>query len=144
MRSLILLAVAMLVGCGSPSVDVPTGNDKSTSDTAAAADLPAPSVQASPGSWPYGIIALRGNAGMASRVLVEGAGNPTVADVQPLDGTFCIAVELAAAPAHYELTIRSQADDGRLSAATVVEVDRANDAPAPTGAQACDGSPIGN
>lgn len=135
MRSLIItavLAAGALAGCGAPSVDVPQGNDKSTSDQPKdTSPLPPPSVQGAPSKWPYSKIALRGNAGQAARILVDGAGNPAVADVQPLDGTFCIVVELAAAPAHYKLDVRSQGSDGRLSEPAVVEVDRANDAQAP-------------
>jgi hypothetical protein len=146
MRSLILGAAcaALLTACGTPDVDTPPGNEKSTSQQPQQGDLPAPSVQAAPSKWPYSLLALRGNAGSAVRILVEGGGNPTVANVQPLDGSFCIQVELSAAPAHYKLTVRSQASDGRLSAPSIVEVDRANDARAPADAKLCDGTPVGN
>lgn len=148
MRSLIITAVlaaaGCLAGCGAPSVDVPQGNDKATSDQQEQqGDIPAPSVQGAPSRWPYSKMALRGNAGQAARILVEGAGNPAVANVQPLDGSFCIDVELAAAPAHYKLTVRSQGNDGRLSDPSVVEVDRANDAQAPADAKLCDDTPAG-
>lgn len=142
MRSLILTAAVLLTACGAPSVDVPQGNDKTTSD-APASDLPPPSVTGTPGQWPYATVALHGNAGQAARILVEGAGNPVAAAVQPIDGSFCVNVELAAAPAKYTLTIRSQATDGRLSEPTTVEIDRANDAQGPSDAKACDGTPIG-
>jgi hypothetical protein len=142
MRPLILFSILLLPACGAPSVDVPRSSDKATSDVPAA-DLPAPSVSETPGEWPYAKVALHGNAGQAARVLVEGAGNPVAAAVRPLDGSFCVNVDLAAAPAHYTLTIRSQATDGRLSEPATVEIDRANDAQGPTNAKACDGSPIG-
>ncbi|HEY8073164.1 MAG TPA: hypothetical protein VIF62_03625 [Labilithrix sp.] len=142
MRSLILLSAVVLAACGAPSVDVPQGNDAVTSD-APASDLPPPSVSGQPGSWPYAQVALHGNAGQAARILVEGAGNPVAAEVQPLDGTFCVNVELAAAPATYTLTIRSQATDGRLSEPATITIDRANDAHAVSDAKACDGTPIG-
>jgi hypothetical protein len=140
MRSLILLLGLGVVGCGAPSVDVPHGNDQVTSQ-APAAHLNAPSVEASPGTYPFANIAIRGNAGGAARILVEGAGNPLEASVQPLDGTFCVNVQLAAAPAEYTLTLRSQAGDGRLSEPVLVHVDRANDAPVPKDATLCDGTP---
>jgi len=141
MRSLIL-AVACLVGtaaCGGPEVDVPAGNDKVTSDPASS-DLPAPTVQKMPGSYPYAVLAVRGSAPNAVRILIEGAGNPVVAAVQPVDNTFCIPVDLAAAPARYTLQVRSQHSDGRLSPITEVELDRDNGAAAPADAKLCDGS----
>ncbi len=142
MRSLILLSAVLLAACGAPSVDVPKGNDNVTSDEPAS-DLPPPSVTGQPGAWPYAQVALHGNAGQAARILVEGAGNPVAAEVQPLDGTFCVNVELAAAPAMYTLTIRSQATDGRLSEPATIQIDRANDAKPVSDAKACDGTPIG-
>ena len=140
MRSLILLGLGLAVAACSPSVDVPHGNDLVTSQ-AAPSQLNAPSVETSPGTYPYARIAIRGNAGGAARVVVDGAGNPAEAGVQPLDGTFCIVVELAAAPAEYNLTLRSQAGDGRLSEPVEIKVDRANDAPKPQNATLCDGTP---
>ena len=143
MRSLILVGLGLaVVACGSPSVDVPHGNDPVTSQ-APPTQLNAPSVQASPGTYPYAQIAIRGNAGGAVRVVVDGAGNPVEATVEPLDGTFCIVVELAAAPAEYDLKLRSQAGDGRLSEPVEIKVDRANDAPKPQNATLCDGTPAG-
>lgn len=141
MRSLIVGLVFVLgtAACGGPEVDVPAGNDKVTSDQATS-DLPPPTVQKLPGSYPYPTLAVRGNAPNAVRILIEGGGNPVVGSVQPVDNTFCIPVELAAAPARYTLTVRSQHSDGRLSAPTEVELDRDNGASAPADAKSCDGS----
>jgi hypothetical protein len=144
MRSLTILLALVAVGCGAPSVDVPAGNDKITSDNPdPAADVPAPSVQAPPARYPYPRIALRGFAPNATRVFVEGAGNPIAATVQPVDGSFCIVVDLNVTPARYTLDVKSQAGDGRLSTAATVELDRAGDAPAPVDAKLCDGTLAG-
>ena len=140
LRSLILLsALVASSGCGAPSVDLPPGNEQTTSD-AAPTELPAPNVSPVPARYPYPKIAIRGFATNASRVIVEGAGNPATGSVQPIDGSFCVDVELAAAPAQYTLDLRSQSGDGRLSPAATIKIDRANDAPAPTDAKLCDGS----
>jgi hypothetical protein len=122
-------------------VDVPPGNDSPTSDKPAA-ELTAPSVTDTPGSYPFTKVALRGNAGGAARIFVDGAGSPIEADVQPVDGSFCIVVELDVAPAVYTLSLRSQAGDGRLSAPVSVKINRANDAPRPSDATLCDGTPV--
>jgi hypothetical protein len=120
-------------------VDLPGGGKPITSDPAPA-QLNAPSVETAPSRYPFTRLALHGNAGGAARVFVEGAGNPAESAVQPLDGTFCIVVDLAAAPAEYTLTLQSQSGDGRLSAPVQIKVDRANDAPPPSDATLCDGS----
>lgn len=133
-------ALPLVVGCGSPEVELPPGNEQTTS--AAPSDLPAPSLPNVPASYPYARLPLRGQAGKgASRVFVEGAGNPVVADVQLVDGSFCVMVELLASPARYTLEVRTQASDGKVSASTTVEVERDNSAPAPTNATLCDGTP---
>jgi hypothetical protein len=129
-------------GCGAPTVDLPPGNDQITSD-AAPTELPTPTVQPVPQRYPYAKIAIRGFASNASRVIVEGAGNPASGGVQPIDSSFCVDVDLAVAPAHYTLELRSQSGDGRLSGKATVELDRANDAPAPADAKLCDGTPAG-
>lgn len=136
----VLLALAA-VGCGAPTVDVPPGNDKITSDDVVAADLPQPSVALLPAQYPYARIAVRGVAPNATRVFIEGAGNPVAVQVQPVDGTFCAVLDLAVSPARYTLDITSQAGDGRLSESAMVFIDRANDAPAMPDAKLCDGSP---
>jgi hypothetical protein len=141
--TIVFAALAGAVGCGSPSVDLPVSNDDVTSE-APPSELPAPVVNAVSARYPYAKLALRGSASSAVRILVEGAGNPVAASVQPVDGSFCIQVELPVSPAHYTLTVRSQAGDGRVSVPTTVEVDRANDAPPPTGATNCNGSPAGS
>lgn len=145
MRSLIFACAAAataVLGCGAPTVDIPEGNDQITSE-APPSELPAPTVHAVPGSYPFTRLAIRGIAANAARVFVEGAGNPAVGSVQPLDGSFCVVVELTVSPAHYTLDVRSQSPDGRLSAVTQVETARSNDAPAPADAKLCDGTPIG-
>jgi hypothetical protein len=136
----VLLALAA-VACGAPSIDVPPGNDKITSDDVVAADLPQPTVSALPSQYPYARIAVRGFAPNATRVFIEGAGNPVAAQVQPVDGSFCVVLELVVSPARYTLDVISQAGDGRLSESAMVHVDRANDAPALPDAKLCDGSP---
>ncbi len=137
--TLAALALTAFTGCGSPSVDLPSGNDQTTSQ-APPSELTAPSVRGVAGPYPYAKLALRGTAGNAVRVIVKGAGNPVTTAVQPVDGTFCVDVELAAAPAHYTLDVRTQGGDGRLSVPTTVQVDRANDAPPPSDATLCGGA----
>jgi hypothetical protein len=145
MRSLSLILLASLaVACGAPEVDVPEGNDQMTSPSLTASALPTPTIERVPSRYPYARLAVRGNAGNATRVLVEGAGNPVAATVSPLDKSFCIVVELAAAPANYSLSLRSQGGDGKLSAPVTIEVDRSNEAPAPANTELCDGSPAGD
>ncbi|HVH43955.1 MAG TPA: hypothetical protein VM925_16500 [Labilithrix sp.] len=142
MRTLILVALASVaVACGPPSVELPKGNDQITSDTPPT-ELPAPSLQAVPESYPFRKLAIRGVAANAARVIVEGAGNPATASVQPLDGTFCVIVELNTSPADYTLTLRSQSHDGRLSLPANIGVSRASTAPVPLDAKLCDGSPL--
>ena len=143
LRPLIVTLVFSAVGCGPPSVDVPTGNDKPTSDKPVGGDVPPPSVQAPPANYPYTRLALRGSAGNATRVFVEGAGNTVEGNVQPLDQSFCVEVDLMAAPAHYTLTVRSQSSDGTLSQPKSVDLQRDNSAPKPTDEKLCDGSPAG-
>lgn len=140
---MILVALAALASCGAPSVDVPAGNDRITSDGGSGGDLSSPSVTPPPARYPYAKLALRGTAPNATRVIVEGAGNPVAAQVQPVDNSFCVVVDLAAAPAHYTLEVKSQAGDGRLSPGATVELDRANDAPPPPDGKLCDGTPAG-
>jgi hypothetical protein len=118
-------------------------NDNRMTSQSGPTELNAPSLQATPDPYPYDRLALRGNAGGAARVIVEGAGNPAEANVQPLDGTFCIVVDLAAAPAEYTLKLRSQSGDGRLSSPVEIKVNRTKDAPAPSSATLCDGTEIG-
>lgn len=142
MRSAITLLLALAaVNCGPPDVDTPAGNDKSTSDEPVTTETPPPSVSAVPRSYPYSRLALRGNAPDGIRVIVKGAGNPRVGPVQPQNGDFCIVVDLTTVPASYQLTIESQGGDGKLSRPVTVEVDRTKDAPPPTDAKLCDGSP---
>jgi hypothetical protein len=136
-----MLSVSLVaLGCGAPTVDLPPGNDQITSE-APPAELPTPTVQPVPARYPYGKLAIRGIATNGLRVIVEGAGNPASGPVQPVDGSFCVVIDLDVAPARYTLELRSQGGDGRLSAPANVEVDRANDAPAPPDAKLCDGSP---
>src|SRR6185295_9102512 len=103
MRSAVILLTILLPfasACGAPSVDVPTGNDKSTSDpTATESALPAPTVDDAPKQYPYAKLALRGMAGQnALHVFVEGGstGNPVVGQVNPVNGQYCVDVEVAA------------------------------------------------
>jgi hypothetical protein len=145
LRSLSSLVVAATaLGCGPPTVDLPPGNEQTTSDRDGGGQaLTAPSLQPVPARYPHPRLAIRGVAAGASRVLVEGAGNPVVAPVQPIDGSFCVTVELAAVPAHYTLDVRGQGGDGRLSEAAIVKVERARDATVNPGTELCDGSPAG-
>jgi hypothetical protein len=142
--SSLLAGLAGLVGCGAPSVDVPSGNAQATSDesTTSAKLLAPPFVQGAPARWPYAKIAFHGTSTGATRVVVDGAGNPIAANVQPIEGTFCVEIDLDAPSAHYDLTFRGQSDDGQLSLAATLGIDRADDAPAPTDAKLCDGTPI--
>lgn len=138
--SLLVFAFAAL-GCGPPDVEVPTGNDQVTSDRPVDNNLVAPNVQPPPSPYPFTRLALRGSASNAARVFIEGAGNTVAGEVKPIDQSFCVEIDLNAAPAHYTLKVQSQSGDGRLSQVKTVELDRANDAPAPPEAKLCDGSP---
>lgn len=142
-RPLIVGLFFAAIGCGPPSVDVPAGNDNPTSDKPVNGDVPPPSVQAPPAKYPYTRLALRGTAGNATRVFVEGAGNTVEGNVNPLDQSFCVEVDLMAAPAHYTLTVRSSSSDATLSAPKSVDLDRDNSAPKPTDEKLCDGTPAG-
>src|SRR6187549_2116185 len=119
------LAALALSACGAPDVELPPSGP-TTSDAGGGGDLPKPTVTNAPAKYPYAKLALRGTAPNASRVIVEGAGNPATGNVQPVDGNFCVVVDLAAAPAHYVLEVKSQAGDGRVSEAAKVELDRDN------------------
>jgi hypothetical protein len=145
LRSLSFFVLAAALGCGPPTVDLPGGNSQTTSDRDGGGQgaLTPPSIQPVPARYPHARLSIRGVAAGASRVLVEGAGNPVVAPVQPIDGSFCVTVELAAIPAHYTLDVRSQGGDGRLSEAAIVKVERARDATVAPGTELCDGSPPG-
>lgn len=136
-----LLAIATLVcaACGVPDVDVPESNNAITSE-APATELPAPALKGVPKTYPYQRLALRGIASNGARVIVRGAGNPQVANVVPLENSFCVVVELTTSPAQYSLVVQSQAQDGRLSEPTEIIVTRQPDAPAPTDLELCDGS----
>jgi hypothetical protein len=144
MRSAIALFAALAaIHCGPPDVEVPTGNDNPTSDTpqGQTSDLPPPTVENVPKSYPYTRLALRGTATNAVRVYVEGLGNPVPKEVNPLRNEYCVQVDLVTSPAHYTLTVYSQSGDGKLSKKTTVEVDRTKDAPAPADAKLCNGEP---
>jgi hypothetical protein len=125
-------------------VEVPHGNDAMTSPDPSTADLPAPTITTVPSKYPFRSLAINGNATNAARVILSGAGNPLSANVDPIDGKFCLDVDLPTSPADYTLTIEGQSTDGRLSKSTSLHVIRSNDAPAPTNAQLCDGTPVGN
>src|SRR5262245_11699930 len=93
MRSAVIVAAVLVTACGTPSVDVPPGNDQSTSDKPDE-PLSAPSVADAPKTYPYPKLALRGTAGSSAvRVLVTGAGNPATASVQQVNGDFCVDVD---------------------------------------------------
>jgi hypothetical protein len=143
MRSLILLAIAGLaVACGPPDVEVPDANSAVTSPQQASTKLVAPTLQALPPKYPFRTLVLRGTAANAERVIVQGTGNPVVGNVQPIDGTFCVEVDLPTSPASYTLSIKSQSADGSLSPETETKVARASDAPPVTDGKLCDGSPL--
>jgi hypothetical protein len=89
----VCVATATAIGCGAPDVEVPEGNDQITSDKPAGA-LAAPSVSNVPPRTPFGTVAIHGKAQNGVRVFVEGAGNPFTGSVQPIDGSFCVDVDL--------------------------------------------------
>lgn len=122
-----LLAALATWGCGAPSIDLPAGGE-TTSDNVNAdgvgADLPAPTVTSVPGPYANHKVAVQGRAFNAARVVVDGAGNPAATAVQPVDGSFCVIVDLNVAPAIYYLDVRAQSSDGRLSAPSTITIDR--------------------
>src|SRR5690349_19159831 len=71
MRSALALVAALAaLNCGPPEVEVPAGNDNPTSDPVQGqnADLPPPTVENVPKSYPFSRLALRGTATNAVRV----------------------------------------------------------------------------
>jgi hypothetical protein len=143
MRSLILLALAGLsVACGPPDVEVPDANSAVTVSQQSTGKLVAPTIQSLPAKYPFRTLVLRGTAANAERVIVEGVGNPVIGNVQPIDNTFCVEVDLPTSPASYTLSVKSQSADGSLSPESEAKVARASDAPPVTDGKLCDGSPL--
>jgi hypothetical protein len=142
MLAAVAFAALALSACGAPDVELPPGQQV-TSDAGGGGTLSKPTITNAPAKYPYAKLALRGTAPNASRVIVDGAGNPATGNVQPTDGAFCVVVDLAAAPAHYVLEVKGQAGDGRVSESAKVELDRDNAASPPADSKLCDGSPAG-
>lgn len=132
------VAAALLAACGGPDAGGDDGGF--LRDTGGGMPPPTPSVDMPPSPVPYTVTTLRGTAPEAERVIVQGVDMPPSRRVLGTSN-FCIDVPMPT-PGVYELVVRSQSEDGLLSAPTepiVVEFDPS--APPVAGAETCNGAP---
>jgi hypothetical protein len=134
-----LLFAALLVcftACADASVDFdPKGPLPDDGDAVAPAAPLVDDLEPSP----YSLVALRGSAFGASRVIVTGDGRSYVRSLLP-SGGFCVDVPFAE-PGTYTFQVYAQSDTGLVSRmASTVTVTYDPSAPEPDGSALCDGS----
>jgi hypothetical protein len=106
----------LALGCGSPGVDRPSGNDYILHPASTTAPPP-PSVESLPSPYSYESVPIRGSAPGAVRVFItiNAAGNAIAADVSQLDHTYCAQIAFSE-PAFYDISVTAMADDSSVSA----------------------------
>ena len=136
----VTLIVCIISACGDPVADLPdAGNDRPPRPPPAPPMLqPVPSRA----RYPFTRLALRGTSVNASRVIIEGAGNPLSVPVQQVEFGFCSTLDLPRSPAEYILTLKSLDPRGEPSAPVEFKVYRDNTAPFVSDLVDCMGRPI--